>query len=66
MSNAPSEGGTHARCSELPYAEFVSEASRLQIDSFGHQLESAHLTVAELHQRQPWRKRDMSMDCGVN
>jgi len=82
---------------ELLYAEFIAEASRMQIDSFGHQLESAqaavkivavlnrirlvasdaliaaaeqcvdeilesyfapNLTLAELHERQPWRKRD--------
>jgi len=82
---------------ELLYAEFIAEASRLQMDSFGHQLESAqaavkivavvnrirlvatdgviaaaeqcvdeiiesyfspNLTLAELHERQPWRKRD--------
>ncbi len=82
---------------ELLYAEFIAEGSRLQIDSFGHQLESAqaavkivavvnrirlvatdpviaaaeqcvdeiiesyfspNLTLAELHERQPWRKRD--------
>jgi len=82
---------------ELLYAEFIAEASRLQLDSFGHHLESAqaavkivavvnrirlvatdgviaaaeqcvdeiidsyfspNLTLAELHERQPWRKRD--------
>jgi hypothetical protein len=73
---------------ELLYGEFIAEASRLQIDSFGHHLESAqaavkivavvnrirlvatdvdeiiesyfspNLTLAELHERQPWRKRD--------
>jgi hypothetical protein len=86
---------------ELLYAEFISEASRLQIDSFGHQLDSAqaavkivavvnrirlvatdgviaaaeqcvdeiiesyfspNLTLAELHERQPWRKRDPLRD----
>ena|SRR6266850_953561 len=82
---------------ELLYGEFIAEATRLQIDSFGHQLESGqtavkivsvvnrirlvasdaviaaaercvdeiiesyfspNLTLAELHERQPWRKRD--------
>ena len=87
----------HVRQRELLYGEFIAEASRLQLDSFGHQLESAQaavkivavvnrirlvagdtviaaaercvdeiiesyfapdLTLAELHERQPWRKRD--------
>ena len=82
---------------ELLYGEFITEASRLQMDSFGHQLDSAqaavkivavvnrirlvasdvviaaaeqcvneiiesyfapNLTLAELHERQPWRKHD--------
>ena len=90
---------THQR--ELLYAEFISEASRLQIESFDHQLDSAqavvklvavlnrirlvatdeviaaaeqcldeiidsffspNLTLAELHERQPWHKRDPLRD----
>jgi hypothetical protein len=87
----------YAHQRELLYAEFIAEASRLQIEAFGHQLDSAravvkivslvnrirlvatdeviaaaqqcvdeiidsyfspNLTLAELHERQPWRKRD--------